>query len=153
MQLKIFQKDSERIFKDIISTFNLRHIFCHEVIDCQIDIVQIESCFNSVKIFLTVCDEYITNILEPDFLPLSQLDMNQQAHKEYNILKNKMNELIYQTEKIYEGEEKFLVPFRLSQVKWLEFVDLFINSRYPEQQDPRRYYGSIFPLEFFRNLV
>jgi hypothetical protein len=71
--------------------------------------------------------------------------MNEQAHKEYNALENKMNELIYQIEKIYEGDEEFLVPFRLSQVKWLEFVDLFINSRYPERQDPR-YYGTLLPL-------
>lgn len=141
-----FRADSEKIKKMVIKTFELRHIFCHEVpsFDYQVNQTEIESCFNSVSIFLNVCNEYINNLLHPN-TPLTQTDMNVESYNKYKNLEDNMNNLIDQVRVIFKDDIDFLRAFDYSQVKWLEYVDAFMKARFPKD-DTRRNYGSVYPL-------
>ena len=66
----------DRTYKDVARTFELRHIICHEIASAyEIDLDEIERCFESCVSFLRAADECISEILHPGSL-LTQTEMN-----------------------------------------------------------------------------
>ena len=71
--------DKDYCFKFVSRTFELRHIFCHEMANRQkIDSKEIEECFTSTLTFIKAADELHHQTLYPN-APLSQFEMNKQA--------------------------------------------------------------------------
>lgn len=85
--------DKDYCFKFVSRTFELRHIFCHEMANRQkIDLNEIEECFTSALTFIKAADEFHYQTLYPN-APLSQYEMNKQALESLGSASRKLEEL------------------------------------------------------------
>lgn len=89
-----FKKNYEKIIPDVIRTFELRHIFCHEIAtNLKVEEEEIVKCFRSSRSFLTQVDEYISDLLYPE-APETQTDMNIKSQENFTLIDNELKELI-----------------------------------------------------------
>ena len=74
--------DASVIYQGINKTFELRHIFAHEIADTyELNSETIEVCFRSVKSLIKATSEFISELLNPN-APLTQPEMNEQSGKD-----------------------------------------------------------------------
>lgn len=75
--------DAQNTFRHVAKTFELRHIFCHEIAsNHEFEIPEIEKCFDNSVLFLKAADELISETLHPN-APLTQADMNIDSAEDY----------------------------------------------------------------------
>lgn len=102
----------------VAKTFELRHIFCHELANKNsIDRTEIENCFNATLVFIKAADEYHYQKLFPN-APLSQSDMNQQAASDFSNAKKKLETLNAKIAEILprDRNEEYLETHKLWQI-------------------------------------
>lgn len=89
-----FIENFSQIISDIIRTFELRHIFCHEfATNLKVDKDEIWRCFKNSKIFLNQTNQFVLSLIYPN-APETQTDMNISASEAFNKVDNELNELI-----------------------------------------------------------
>ncbi len=133
-------KNPDDVFADVAKTFKLRHIICHEIASAyEINLQEIEKCFESCVTFLRAADEFISQTLHPN-APLTQTDMNISAGES---LANKRAELedalASLREKLDSDEIKSLNE---SQQLWETYCDAWVNFVAGEREGG----GTIWPL-------
>lgn len=98
--------DAHETFKFVTRTFELRHIFCHEVAgNHDFDIEEIEKCFDNAVLFLKAVDEYLSQVIHPNF-PLTQREMNIESSKEYEEERKKLEFVLSNLDKLLSPEQK-----------------------------------------------
>jgi len=133
-------KNPNVVFADVARTFELRHIICHEIASAyEINLKEIERCFESCVTFLRAADEFITQTLHPN-APLTQTDMNISAGES---LANKRaeieNALASLRERLDANDKKLL---NKSQQLWEAYCDAWANFVAGEREGG----GTIWPL-------
>lgn len=133
--------DSNETYKNIIKTFELRHIFCHETAtNIEFDYKTIEQSFLSASMFLKSSVDYISEIIHPN-APLTQTAMNIDSANEakeilnqVKIVKDKMlNKLSNQTDRINS--------LKASHEKWGDYMKEYSTFSADAYKG-----GSIWPL-------
>jgi len=117
---------SSGIIESIKSTFELRHIFCHEfATNTQLDAKQILNNLNNCNIFLEVTNSFVLHLLHPD-APLNQTDQNIKASEDFKNVDQELNVLL-DLIKTLNGTEDFdghtfdQRLFDEAIVKWTEY--------------------------------
>ncbi|GGX62467.1 hypothetical protein GCM10007392_32960 [Saccharospirillum salsuginis] len=133
-------KDPDRVFGDVARTFELRHIICHEIASAyEINLAEIESCFESCVAFLRAADELISETLYPN-APLTQSDMNTSAGES---LIKKRAEVEYAIDELQKSlGEKEIDSLNKSQQLWEEYCDAWAHFVAGEREDG----GTIWPV-------
>jgi len=133
-------KHPDDVFADVARTFELRHIICHEMASAyEINLQEIERCFESCVTFLRATDEFIFQTLYPN-APLTQTDMNISAGES---LANKRAEvedaLVWFRERLDASEIQSLDE---SQQLWEKYCDAWANFVAGDREGG----GTIWPL-------
>ena len=72
-------QNPDEVFRDVVRTFELRHIFAHEAdVNLKPDAAEIKRCFENVERFLEATSEYFSNLVYGN-IPLTQAGLNQTA--------------------------------------------------------------------------
>lgn len=112
-------QNADKTFKYVSKTFELRHIFCHEMAsNHEIEDDVIEKCFDNSVIFLKASEELFSETLFPN-APLTQTDMNVDSAKGYKKEQEILYSLIPQVENILS--EKQQLKFKEANKAWGEF--------------------------------
>lgn len=115
-------QDSEKVYRSVARTFELRHVICHELASgFTFSSEEIEECFSGTVLFLKAADELFYEILHPD-PPLTQSAMNVRAGE---ILENVSAELENLNQDIcgrLEGQE--VVEFLKVDSAWQAYMKL-----------------------------
>ena len=130
--------DIKSLKQKVAKTFELRHIFCHELANKHsMDRTEIENCFNATLVFIKAADEYHYQTLFPN-APLSQRDMNQQAAEDFSNAKKSLEKLNAKIAAILPSDrnEEYLETHKL----WEKFRDKDAEFHANEYQG-----GSIWP--------
>lgn len=143
--VKPILENPDKVFADVASTFELRHIICHELASAyKIEIPEVEEYFESCVTFLKATEEYITEILYPG-APLTQAAMNQMAGDDFVETQSRLKELI----KSLRGktEPQRMDAFDDAQEKWLAYGKAWANYVADEYAGgtirPVIYYGAL----------
>jgi hypothetical protein len=96
--------DFNKTYAMVSKTFELRHIFSHELATSfKIEEKEIEECIESISNFINASIEFHNNTLYPN-APLTQADMNILAATELNSAKNQLNEISLKFEDLLNKE-------------------------------------------------
>jgi hypothetical protein len=91
---KSFIENFAQIISDVKRTFELRHIFCHEVAtNIKIDKDEIIRCYQHSKIFLKQSDDFIYALLYPNY-PENQKEMSAFALETFKKAEEELTTLI-----------------------------------------------------------
>lgn len=109
-------KDANAVYEGVTKTFELRHIFAHEIADeYSINPETIQICFSSIKTFIKATSEFTVELMYPN-APLTQMEMNivsandyDNSLKELQILENELESLL---------DEEGLNKFKVSKELW-----------------------------------
>jgi uncharacterized protein YecT (DUF1311 family) len=83
LKAKSIDELSSEIYRDVTRTFELRHIYCHELaLSEEVDTEIIYRCFDNTKLFLNATDTLVWNLIAPN-APTCQAEMNERAYKEF----------------------------------------------------------------------
>ena len=120
--LKNFKNNYDKVIKDINATFELRHVYCHELPllreGLDFDKSVIVSCFKNTADFLIASSEYVTELLQPNY-PLRQGEMNEYAAKENDKAQKKMEQVYINLMNIIDDKQKN--DLEMAQEKWGEY--------------------------------
>ncbi len=79
----------------------------------------------------------------------TQMEMNEQAKREYDQADRELNKVYQQILKKYSKNYKFIKNLRTAQRLWVEFKIAEVAVKFPETEDPYLSYGSVFPLCYY----
>lgn len=117
--------DPDTTYKNIMRTFELRHIFCHETATrVTFDYEEIEKCFLSVSIFLKASVDYVNETMYPN-APLTQTDMNIHSAEEADKVMDEVIEVKKQIIELISDQPERISLLESSHEKWLEYMDKF----------------------------
>jgi hypothetical protein len=113
--------DPNLVFTDVIRTFELRHIICHEIASAYpINTEEVKRCFESCAIFLRAADELISQTLHPGPAPTQRV-MNDAAWATLNAKKQALADAILQARgRVPDGDVN---AFDDAQEKWQSYCD------------------------------
>ena len=74
----------------------------------------------------------------------TQLEMNQDALKNYQKADKDLNATYQKILKEYKNDISFVTNLKITQKIWVQFRDAEMKTKYSEREDG--YYGSIFPV-------
>ncbi|MCG7983766.1 lysozyme inhibitor LprI family protein [Candidatus Thiodiazotropha endoloripes] len=133
-------KKPDVVFADVARTFELRHIICHEIASAyEINLQEIERCFESCVAFLRAADEFISQTLHPN-APLTQTAMNISAGKSLSDKRAEVEDALASLrERLGANEIKSL---NKSQQLWETYCDAWANFVAGERKGG----GTIWPL-------
>lgn len=118
---KTILENADKVYEGLAKTFELRHIFAHEIAnEYFINSDTIAFCFSSVKIFIKVTSEFVSELMFPN-APLTQLEMNMVSANEYEQTFKKLEILEEEFKSLLNKED--LEKFILSQKIWNELKD------------------------------
>lgn len=118
-------QEADSTFKYVTKTFELRHIFCHEMAsEHEVEDYEIEKCFDHSILFLKATEELIFKTLYPN-APLTQRDMNIDSAKDYKKEKEILYSLIPQVENLLS--EKQLLKFSEANKAWTVFFEASVE--------------------------
>lgn len=111
----------DEVFGDVVKTFELRHIVCHEIASAyEIDHEEVERCFRNCVTFLRAANELISETIHPG-APLTQTAMNIAAGESLMEAKRLLHESCENVRsRLNQGE---LLAFDESQEKWQSYCD------------------------------
>jgi uncharacterized protein YecT (DUF1311 family) len=75
----------------------------------------------------------------------TQLEMNQEADKNYKKADKELNIVYNQILKEYKNDTKFILKLKAAQNAWIKFRDAEMNALFPEENKHFQY-GSVFPM-------
>ena len=111
----------DEVFGDVVKTFELRHIVCHEIASAyEIDHEEVERCFRNCVTFLRAANELISETIHPG-APLTQTAMNTAADESLMEAKG----LLYKACESVRSRlnQRELLAFDESQEKWQSYCD------------------------------
>ena len=118
--------DKNDCYKFVSRTFELRHIYCHEMVNRQkIDLKEIEECFTWALTFIKAADEFHSQTLYPN-APLSQFEMNKQALESFGHAKRKLEEL-NKVVATFLPEDR-LEEYLAAHTNWEKYRDIFLKE-------------------------
>ena len=98
--------------------------------------------FLTLLFSLNVYSEEMSSCLET---AMNQKDMNQCASIDYKKAESEMHRVIKEIQNLYKDKTKFLANLEKSQKNWETQIQLDLNLKYPNAEEPM-YYGSVFPM-------
>jgi uncharacterized protein YecT (DUF1311 family) len=118
-------KDPDFVYAGVARTFELRHIFCHEFATTQdLELVEIDKCFNSTMAFLKASVELISETVHPG-APLTQTDMNRVSYEEFQAEQQRLREINNALlEKLDANRKK---QYEIVNKAWEEFLRLSVE--------------------------
>ncbi|GAL86061.1 hypothetical protein MYP_3290 [Sporocytophaga myxococcoides] len=141
------------IIESIKSTFELRHIFCHEfATNTKLDTEKILDNLNNCIIFLEGANSFIWHLLHPN-APLTQTDQNIKASEDFKNVNKELN-ILLDLIKTLNGTEDFdghtfdQRLFDEAIVKWTEYRDLRAECKASSVLG-----GSLYPYMFSTSLM
>jgi len=118
-------KNPDVVFADVARTFELRHIICHEIASAyEINLQEIERCFESCVAFLRAADEFISQTLHPN-APLTQTDMNILAGESLGNKRAEVEDALASLRERMDADE--IKPLNKSQQLWEVYSDAWAN--------------------------
>jgi uncharacterized protein YecT (DUF1311 family) len=72
------------------------------------------------------------------------MEINQQAHAEYQIAEKEINAVYQKILKKYNSDTEFIKNLRASQRLWIQFRDAELKAMYPDREPG--FYGSFHPV-------
>lgn len=75
----------------------------------------------------------------------TQLEMNQEADKNYKKADKELNLIYNKILKDYQTDTKFILKLKEAQKAWIKFRDAEMDALFPEE-DKQLQYGSVFPM-------
>ena len=112
--------DIDETFRYVDRTFELRHIFCHEIATAiEVERNEIEKCIDHTTVFLKASDELISQTLFPD-APLTQADINVASHEDYERERKDLDLLVETISEALSGEQKR--RFAAANAAWDKFL-------------------------------
>ena len=113
--------DVEETFRYVDRTFELRHIFCHEIATAiVVEREEIDCCLDHTSTFLNASNELISQALFPN-APLTQTDMNIASQEDYEKEREGMDLLVMTIDAALRGERK--ERFAAANKAWETFLD------------------------------
>jgi uncharacterized protein YecT (DUF1311 family) len=123
-----FRANFGDIVQSVESTYRLRHIFCHEFATVQdVDAQTIKADYSNCRVFLEQANDCVWNILYPN-APLTQSDMNDEAHEEFEQVNKKLWKLVKLLKTMSDSGEMYSINpalFDKSLEKWMEYRDAY----------------------------
>ena len=112
--------DIDETFRYVDRTFELRHIFCHEIATAiEVERDEINKCIDHTAVFLKASDELISQTLFPD-APLTQADINAASHEDYERERKDLDLLVETISEALSGEQK--ERFTAANEAWDSFL-------------------------------
>ncbi len=148
---KFFQNKHSIILESINSTFELRHIFCHEfATNIELDYAFVKGIYEHCKVFLIHVNDYIWELIEPN-PPITQAEMNIRSGEKFKDAESRLKETIEKVKKL-EFSDSFISinneSFDKLIDKWKEFRKLKaeVVNEYSKN-------GTIFPTLYTNSLT
>lgn len=136
--------DPNQVYSDVVRTFELRHIICHEVASAyKIEYSEIERCLKSCLVFLKASDALVSDAIHPGY-PLTQTDMNIAAGQSLFLSQGELASAIEKTKARLGAKE--LAAFDFSQKEWESYSDAWVAFDVGDRADS----GTIWPLLYAR---
>lgn len=133
--------NTNKTFNRVNRTFELRHIFSHELATSyKVEAQEIDECISSCDIFLKAIVELQNQKLYPT-APLTQTDMNIQAGKDMNKAKDELQKLNMKIELLIGSERA--VEYQFVHQAWERFRDLAVEFQANKYKG-----GTIWPTIF-----
>jgi uncharacterized protein YecT (DUF1311 family) len=130
--------EAEKTFRYVARTFELRHIFCHEMASKhEFELDEIEKCFDASVLFLKASEEFISETLYPN-VPLTQTDMNISSLEAYKKERVHLDSLISKFEMLLN--DKQIPKFKAANAAWELFFKNSVDIEALEYEE-----GSIRP--------
>ncbi|WP_157691550.1 lysozyme inhibitor LprI family protein, partial [Noviherbaspirillum autotrophicum] len=130
----------DEVFADVVRTFELRHIICHEIASAyEIDSNEVARCFESCVAFLRVADEFISETIHPG-APLSQAEMNIAAFESLAEKKKLLEDAVATIKLRLDSTE--LAAFEIAHENWQSYCDAWANFVAGDQANG----GTIWPM-------
>ena len=118
-------QDRHETFRYVERSFQLRHIFCHEIATAiEIEKDEIDNCVYHTVIFLKASDELISQTLFPN-APLTQTDMNIASYEDHKREKGELDCLLAKLDDILSDKQK--EKFRDANEAWNTFVNASVE--------------------------
>lgn len=132
--------DPDEVYEHVAKTFELRHIICHEIASgFEIDLVEIEICFESCIRFLRAANELISETLHPG-APLTQTAMNIASFKKLQASEATLSELLGNLQHEMQQEEQ--ESLQRAHDSWTSFCEAWVAHQVGDRKDS----GTIWPL-------
>lgn len=80
----------------------------------------------------------------------SQLELNEQAYKNYKKTDKELNSIYQKILSEYKNDLVFIKNLKIAQKTWIQFRDAEMKMKFPERD--KGYYGSVEPLCFSNHL-
>ncbi len=118
-------RDIRETFRYVERSFQLRHIFCHEIATA-IDVgkEEIDKCVYHTSLFLKASDEVVSQTLFPD-APLTQADMNIVSYEDYRKEEENLALLLKKVSKVLSSIQK--ERFYDANEAWHKFVEASVE--------------------------
>ena len=114
------------IFTDIHTLFELRHQFCHEIGNENIDKALIKKCFRKVGVLIMATNVLVDDLLFKD-VPKNQSEINLQISQDLENQELSLREALKEASlHIPKGQEEL---FYSSQLQWEEYRDAYSELR------------------------
>ncbi|HET7153548.1 MAG TPA: lysozyme inhibitor LprI family protein [Candidatus Kapabacteria bacterium] len=137
VKIEDYKKRNKEIIKSVYETYEFRHIFCHEVpTRAIIDWDKIYSNFKNCKTFLEHANNYINELLYPNF-PETQADMRQLAYKNYCEADESLKNIIESVKRDCNVDGQL---FDKAICAWKDFRKLYAESSAKQNEG-----GTIYP--------
>ena len=118
-------RNKDETFRYVERTFQLRHIFCHELAtEIKLEEEEIGKCVDHTIIFLEATDELISQALFPD-APLTQTGMNLASYDDAQREKESLDDLLNQVISLLSRKQE--EKFREANEAWNKFVQSSIE--------------------------
>ena len=118
-------KDENETFRYVEKTFELRHVFCHEIATAiEVEEEDIEKCVDHTTVFLKASDAVFSQTLHPN-APLTQTDINLASYEDYQREKALLDALLGKVTEVLSGKQK--EKFRDANKAWESFVKASIE--------------------------
>ena len=118
-------EDANETFRYVEESFQLRHIFCHELATAKdVQDEDIRKCIDHTELFLRASDAVVSEILFPN-APLTQTDMNLASHEEYQREKALLDALLEKVSEVLSEKQK--EKFHVANRAWDSFVEASIE--------------------------
>jgi hypothetical protein len=132
--------EPDDVYEHVARTFQLRHIICHEIASAfEVDLFEIEVCFESCVKFLRAANELISDTLHPG-APLTQTDMNITSYNQLLASEEKLSGLLVELQKDLEPEG--VESLQSVHRQWSSFCDAWVAHQVGRREDS----GTIWPL-------
>lgn len=113
------------IYRSIARTFELRHIFCHELaMNVNVDYLEIEQCMSAVSIFLKAANSYIRDTLYPNS-PLTNVEINLESASDLKMVIDDINLVKAEIIAKNAGDQERIEQLELGHLKLNEFKECY----------------------------